>query len=277
MTILTKDSYLKQILDFVKEKRSLDFSQYRVNLLSRRVMARVRLTRRDNFEQYLAYLKSHVSELDNLMETLTINVTEFFRDSHVFDAIEKKVIPEIFTKKQNAKSKMINIWSCGCSSGEEAYSLLMLMAEYLDKKLDWYQLKILGTDIDNQILAKAREGVYEARQFKNLSSDKKFLMKKYFYQVDHNRYWIREDWSSYLDFRYHDVMADAPFERMDMILCRNLFIYFDRALQDQVLDYFWRALREGGFLILGAVESMMGEQKEKFTEYDRSARIFIKK
>jgi len=276
----TKDPYLKKILDKIKEGRNLDFSQYRESILSRRVMTRLRLTKRDNFEQYFSYLKFHPQEMDYLMDAMTINVTEFFRDARVFDVIEKRVIPDLINRKRAARGERgaeIKIWSCGCSSGEEPYSVLMLIAELLGSRLANYRLAIYGTDIDNGSLGKAREGVYEAYQFRNLSHEKRALIGKYFYDMGNQRYWIREEWPAYMDFRYHDVISDVTLENTDMILCRNLFIYFDRNLQNQVLENFWRSLNSGGFLVLGIVESMLGPVRDKFIEYDRGAKIFIKR
>jgi len=273
----TRDLYLEKILEKIKLERNLDFSQYRESILERRVMARVRITKRDNFEQYLAYLKFHPEEMDNLMDAMTINVTEFFRDAHVFETIEKNVIPELFEKKKKTNSNTVRIWSCASSSGEEAYSMLMLIVEYLGIKLSRYDLKIYGTDIDATALAKAKEGVYEDSQFKNLSEDKKALIDRYFYDVGNKRYWVREEWPTYMDFRYHDIIADIPLEHMDMILCRNLFIYFDRELQERVLRSFLLSLNKGGFLVMGNVESMYGEIKDHFIEYNRLARIYLKK
>lgn len=277
MTIKAVDPYLMKILDKIKVERNLDFFQYRPSILERRVMTRVRMTKRDNFEEYFAHLKFHPEEMDYLMDAMTINVTEFFRDKAVFEIIEQKVIPDIFEKKKRTNSNRIRIWSCGCSSGEEAYSLLMSISEYLGTRLADFKLSIFGTDIDGEALAKANEGVYESAQFKNLSDKKKMLINKYFYDIGNRRYWIREEWPGYMNFQYHDVIADIPLERMDIISCRNLFIYFGRELQEQVLRRFWSSLNRNGFLILGNVESILGETREKYFEYDRKARIYMKK
>ncbi|NQT89981.1 MAG: protein-glutamate O-methyltransferase CheR [Candidatus Omnitrophica bacterium] len=271
-----KNPYLDKILERVRRERGLDFSQYRPAILGRRVMARVALTKRDDFEQYYAYLRFHPEEMDYLMDSLTINVTEFFRDSYVFDTIEKKVIPELFERKKALASNLVHIWSCGSSSGEEAYSVLMLIAEHLGSKLANYNLKIYGTDIDSTALAKANEGAYEAAQFKRLSESRRQLVDRYFHDIGNKRYWIREEWPAYMDFRYHDIIADVALEHMDIILCRNLFIYFNRDLQNQVLERFWHSLNNGGFLILGNVETLYGSIKEKFVEYDTKAKIYVK-
>jgi len=272
-----KDRYLKKILEKIKQERNLDFSQYRERILARRVMARVRMNKRENFEEYYAYLRFHSEEMDSLMDAMTINVTEFFRDKDVYDVIENKVIPEMLSRKKRLKSHTIRIWSCGSSSGEEAYSVLILLAEALGTKLANYTLNIYGTDIDSQALAKAREGVYETRQFKNLTKEKTALIDKYFYDVGNGRFWIREGYPPYMNFMYHDVIDDVPIDCMDIILCRNLLIYFDRRLQEQVFEHFRMSLNKGGFLILGKVESLSGRVKDEFIEYDRNARIYSKR
>ena len=151
MTTEMTDPYLEKVLDKIKEARGLDFSLYRESILSRRVMVRVRMTKRDNFEQYLAYLRLHPDEMDYLMDAMTINVTEFFRDAFVFDVVEKKVIPEIFEKKKRLNSNTIRIWSVGCSSGEEPYSVLMMIAEYLGSKLANYNDFRLTSKFFNKI------------------------------------------------------------------------------------------------------------------------------
>ncbi len=271
-----QDTYFSNILIKIKRERNLDFSQYRSAVLARRVLARAGNVECADFKQYYDYLSSHPLEIDFLMDAMTINVTEFFRDANVFDLIENKVIPCIFSEKNKGNLKAVNIWSCGASSGEEAYSVLMLIAEYLGGKLDRYKLKIFGTDIDNTSLAKAREAVYEATQFKNLSLARRELVDKYFYNMQNERYWAREEWPAYMNFTYHDITVDPPFKRVDLILCRNLFIYFNRQLQEQVLGKFYNSLNRGGFLVLGAVEAVLKGIGSKFVEYDRRFRIYRK-
>jgi len=277
MSSEAEDLYLEKILNEIRQARNLDFTQYRKKLLARRVMVRVRKTRHENFKEYLTYLKAHPREIDFLMDVMTINVTEFFRDENVFGIIEKKVIPDLFSGKEQTNSKRVHIWSCGCASGEEAYSVLMLIAEYVKSGLADYKLKIYGTDIDARALAKAKEGVYEAVQFGKLSEARIETVNKYFYDTGNSRYWVREEWPAYMNFHYHDIVADVPLEPMDIILCRNMLIYFDRELQNQVMSGFYKSLNKGGFLILGNVESLSGDLRDEFIEYDRSARIYLKK
>ncbi|MFH1791752.1 MAG: protein-glutamate O-methyltransferase CheR [Candidatus Omnitrophota bacterium] len=269
-------AFMDTIYKKIKAERNIDFSMYRNKLLERRVMVRVRATRCVGPREYIRYLDAHPAEMDYLVDTMTINVTEFFRDSKVFDVIEKKIIPEMLLRKRGSGSTSIRVWSCGSSSGEEAYSVLMLLAEALGPALARYKLTIFGTDIDGQALAKAREGVYEASQFARLSDERKTLINRYFYDLSNERYWVREEWPGYMDFRYHDVIADVPLNSMDMILCRNLFIYFGHDLQVRITGRFYDSLDRGGFLVLGNVESLWGEVRDMFVEYDRGARIYLK-
>ncbi|MBI5417720.1 protein-glutamate O-methyltransferase CheR [Candidatus Poribacteria bacterium] len=274
--ITGRDPYFKKILLKIKEERNLDFLQYRESILWRRIMTRARIAKRENLEQYLAYLEFHPDEMDNLMDAITINITEFFRNPNVFESIEKKIIPELILQKQKNNSNVIRIWSCGCSSGEEAISILILLAEFLGTKLFNYKIIIQGTDIDNKALAQAKEGVYEEAQFKNWPINKRYQIEKYFYDIGNKRYWIREEWPAYLSFIYHDVIDDVPLEHMDMVVCRNLLIYFSRELQRQVIEHLFGSLNKGGFLVLGNVESIWGDLKNKFIEVDAKSRIYMK-
>jgi len=277
MTTQFKDPVLDKIIEKIYKERNLDFSQYREAILGRRVMTRVRLAKLDNFEQYLRFLDKHPEEMDKLMDAMTINVTEFFRDEYVFDAIEKKVFPELFGRKKKLNSNIIRIWSCACSSGEEPYSVLMLIAEFLGARLADYNLKIFATDIDSRSLSNAREGVYEEAQFRKLSEERKKILFKYFYDMGNSRLWIREEWPAFIDFKYHDAISDAPLDSIDMVLCRNLFIYFGRDLQNKVLNNFYKSLRKDGFLVLGNVESIIGDMADSFISYDQKSRIYVKR
>lgn len=279
---MTEDDniYFKEILKKVHDERGIDFSQYKDRLLLRRVMYRVRIVRLQTFKEYLDYINSNPAEIDDLLDFLTINVTEFFRDHKVFDKIESVIIPEIVEKKRtthDARRTTINIWSCACSTGQEVYSLLILLSECLGTRLSRYNIKLYATDIDQASLQMASEGVFNKSEMEKWPENKKNLVDKYFYELNKGRYWIREEWSPYVEIRYHDVTSDPPLENMDLILCRNMLMYFSRELQDQVFVNFSRALNKGGFLILGIVESILGGIRSDFSEFDRQCRIYQKK
>jgi len=273
MLIETKDPYLEKILDKIQEERNLDFSQYRGSILGRRVMARVRMTKQDSFEQYLAYLRLHPEEMDYLMDAMTINVTEFFRDAFIFDVIEKEVIPEIFREKQRLNSGTIRIWSCGCADGSEVISMLILIAEYLNEAINKLQFSIIGTDIDLENLTRAKEAVYEEGRFENMEPH---LRGKYFQDMGNKRYRLKKEYSKYIHYKFHDIVNDKPFTHLDLIICRNLFIYLNVALQERILATFHKALARGGFLILGLTRHINPRMTGGFSAFDADNRIYRK-
>lgn len=273
-----RDLSLTKILNALKQKRNVDFSLYRESVLMRRVMTRVRSTKHKNFEDYHDYLKQNPEEMTLLMEAMTINVTEFFRDPYVFSAFEYNVIPDLFSRKEKAGLSRVRIWSCASSSGEEAYSILMLIAKYLGEELDHFNISIVGTDIDQGSLERASLGVYPELEFSKLLSDEMKLIDIFFQHSERDKcYVIKNEWKDFVSFKYHDITSDPTFGKMDVIFCRNLLIYLDRELQVKIIGKLYNALNNGGFLILGNVESLWGEFRDKFSEFDRKARIYIKK
>ncbi len=274
---LSDQSGLLEIFQIVKRLRNLDFSGYRPALLERRVMVRVRATKSDNIFGYVKYLKSTPSEIDLLLDVLTINVTEFFRDEGVFDSIEKKLLAEIIERKQLSKSKSIKIWSAACASGEETYSLLMCLSEVLGTAIARWNVEIIGTDIDARAISAAKSGVYSSQSFHRLSERHSKLLDKYFYRLDDGRIWIREEWSGLVKFDYLDVIADIMPSNCDLVLCRNMLMYIDHKTQEQIISRIFDSISDYGFLILGAVESILGKNRAVFEEYDKSLRIYVKR
>ncbi len=167
----------EKILELVRSSFGLDFSGYRDAILKRRVLTRVRIKKLDGLEAYFLYLQDHPEELEKLIDALTINVTEFFRDPRVFEFIETDVLPLILNKRASGRGDKIKIWSCGSSSGEEAYSLVISILELLGPNSEGLKIEIIGTDIDRRSLDRAVEAVYERPQLKNLSGSKEGLIR----------------------------------------------------------------------------------------------------
>ncbi len=211
--------------------------------------------------------------MDALLDTLTINVTQFFRDTRVFETIEAKVIPELFPKETIENKKIVRIWSCGSSGGEEATTILILIAEYLRENLNKPLIYIYGTDIDKWSIEKAEDGIYEEYEFKEMP---KGLREKYFLDVGNKKFWRKKELNKFLFFKEHDVIRDEPIRSVDMVLCRNLFIDFKRELQELCLEKFSSALNKNGFLVLGLTESLWGAMGKSFVEFDRANRIYQK-
>ena len=264
---------LKLLLNELFKERGIDFSQYRENLIERRVAVRLRATKNSTYEEYTRFLKGNKEEMDALLDVLTINVTQFFRDPRVFEAIKKNIIPELFNNEVIENRKIVRVLSCGCSGGEEAATILILIAEYLKGSFDKPQIYIYGTDIDKWSIERAKDGVYAEHEFKDMPEG---LKEKYFLEVGNKKFWRKKELNKFLFFRVHDIAMEDPPKSFDMILCRNLFIYFKRELQELCLEKFSRALNKNGFLVLGLTESLWGAMAKSFVEFDRENRIYRK-
>jgi chemotaxis protein methyltransferase CheR len=264
---------LKLLLNAVFKERHIDFSQYREQLIQRRVATRLRVTKCHSYQAYIDFLQHHRPEMDTLLDALTIHVTQFYRDPRVFRTIAQKIIPSLFTAEVIEKKEIVRIWSCGCSGGQEATTILILIAEYLKDNINKPRIFIYGTDIDKWSIAKARKGVYEEYEFKDMPAG---LREKYFLSAGDGRYARRKELDQCLFFREQDVVRSEPVKNVDLIICRNLFIYFKRELQLQCLEKFYRALNKGGFLVLGLTESLWGDSAKKFADFDRENRIYGK-
>ena len=269
---------LKTLLNQVFEERQMDFSEYREKFIQRRIAVRLRATGSDNYEEYLRHLKGNHEEMDALLDALTIHTTQFFRDPKVFEAIRTKILPQILTDEVIEGRKIVRIWSAGCSGGEEAMSILILIMEYLTEylrhQLQMPRIHIVGTDIDRWSIEKANEGVYDETEFQ---STPRVFRDKYFVDMGNRRFWRSKKWNSYFSFRRHDIVKDAPLRHVDLVLCRNTFIYFKRELQALCVEKFFNSLKREGFLVLGLTEWSAGETATGFLSFDRENRMYQKK
>jgi chemotaxis methyl-accepting protein methylase len=274
---ITPDIFYYKILETIKRDCHVDLSHYRDKLLKRRIVVRLRATKKESLKEYYGYLKQNPKEVEALFKVMTINVTEFFRDEKVFNLINKKIFPQIIKRKEKTGSNTIRVWSAACATGEEPCSLLLLLKNYLDKNNKFYSIKILATDIDNEALAKAKENRFENSLIKKLSPSKRKLIAEHTNNNGQNEFSFKESFFRQISFKKSDLIRDKAPKNMDLILCRNVFIYFDRELQRQALTNFSNALCSRGFLALGIVESLVPGTKDIFEDLDRETRLFIKR
>jgi chemotaxis protein methyltransferase CheR len=269
---------LELLLNEIFKERNIDFFHYREKFLERRMAARIRATRCSSYEEYIQFLRDNKKEMDALLSALTINVTHFFRDFKVFETIKNKVIPLMFEEKKKKCKEMeklvFKVWSCGCSGGEEPTTILILFLEYLKKHPQKTQICIYGTDIDKLSIEKAKKGIYEEYEFKETPQE---LREKYFLNLKNGYFMRNKELNKFLFFKEHDIVKEEPLLNMDLILCRNVFIYFKRELQELCIEKFYRALNKGGFLILGLTEFLWEPFSKKFSSFDRSSKIYRKK
>ena len=260
---------LDALLDKIYRERGYDFREYKTASVERRVNKRLFEHHLETYGQYAALLDRSPNEYGKLFDTLLINVSEFFRDPEAWDLIESEIIPGILAKK--TKGDSIRVWSAGCSTGEEPYSLAILLAEKLGDTITDYEIRIYATDIDEKALGEARSGRFAYDKLKNVDAG---LLEKYF-TPDNGFYKIQRSVRQMIAFGRQDLVSDAPISRLDMIICRNVLIYFKSDLQNRVIANFHYALNEGGYAFFGKSESMMVGSK-LFEAVDKKWRIFEK-
>ncbi|MHB9754143.1 CheR family methyltransferase [Streptomyces sp. BYX5S] len=261
------DQELEELLGFLRDARGFDFTGYKRSSLGRRIRKRMTDVGLDSYSEYRDQLETNADEFSALFNTILINVTSIFRDADAWTYLQHEVIPEVLA--EHGPEDEIRVWSAGCSSGEEAYSLAIMFAEALGIDETLHRVKIYGTDVDDEALRDARSGLYPAKTLEPLTEE---LREKYFEQ-NGARYSFRPDLRRRVIFGRHDITRDAPISRLDLLVCRNTLMYFNVEAQTQIIDRFHFALREGGFLFLGKAEMLLNDA-DRFDVVSMRQRIF---
>jgi chemotaxis methyl-accepting protein methylase len=268
---------LLQVLDMVYEHRDFDFRQYKESTLKRRVERRLRATKVESYNQYINVLSNDPNEYTRLIDNLTIQVTEFFRNLEAWQVLLEQVIPEIIERKnkeitnKNLKPRL-QIWCAGCATGEEVYSTAILVDQILgERKID-FEVNVWGTDIDTESLLKAKHFVYKSVETETVPED---IFNKYFY-YDHGGYKVIPSLRKTVYFRLHNLVLEDPLKEMDLIICRNVAIYFTRSLQEKIFMDFCNGLNDKGYLFLGKAETLIGPSLERFKVINKRWRIYQK-
>jgi two-component system, chemotaxis family, CheB/CheR fusion protein len=257
------------LLDFLKHSRAFDFTGYKRSTLMRRVSTRMALLDLDTFGGYLDLLQVDPEEFNHLFDALLINVTAFFRDPPAWDYLADEVLPKLVSRK--AAGDPIRMWSAGCASGEEAYSLAMLLAEELGPERIQGRVKIYGTDVDEDALATARHGTYPA---KAVSAVPEYLVARYF-AVSGGQFTLRPELRRTVIFGRHDLVQAAPISHIDVLACRNTLMYLNAETQARVLNRLHFGLEEEGVLFLGKAEMLLSH-RDLFVPLDVKSRFFAK-
>lgn len=259
----------KKILLLVRNHSGVDFSLYKSNTIQRRITRRLVLGKHQTLEEYARFLRGNTKELDALYSDTLISVTSFFRNPDAFDVIQRKVLPTLL---QQRGDDPLRVWVLGCSTGQEAYSLAMAFVEASDKAPRTRRLQVFATDLNDALLDKARHGLYAKSVAEDLSPER---LRRFFVEEE-GGYRVTKSLREMVVFARQNVITDPPFSRMDIISCRNLLIYFEPGLQTKVLPVFHYALKPGGFLYLGASESI-GRFTELFEPVDKKHKVYAKK
>jgi two-component system, chemotaxis family, CheB/CheR fusion protein len=266
------DSAFKKIFILIRNQTGHDFSQYKPSTIRRRIERRMAVHQIDTLDSYVKYLQQTPPEVESLFRDLLIGVTNFFRDPDAFKALEEQVIPRLIADK--IPENEIRVWSPGCATGEEAYSLAILLAERQGDLRRSFKAQVFATDIDSQSIATARAGLYPASIAADISPAR--LTRFFSAESDGSAYRIHKNIRDMLVFSEQDAIKDPPFSKLDLISCRNLLIYMDSDLQKKLIPLFHYALNPGGFLFLGTSETV-SEFTDLFVPLDRKMKLYQRK
>lgn len=232
----------------------IDLNSYKENQMKRRIDAFITKYEYDTYNEFLNRIRSDSVMLDKFTKYLTINVSEFFRNPKQWQVLEDEVLPELFHKF----GKSLKIWSAACSTGDEPYSLAMLLSKYVPLS----QIKILATDLDTDVIARAKEGIYTEKSVRELPED---MCRKYFRQNEKGDYIISEEIKKCVTFKQHNLLLDSYEHGFDLIICRNVLIYFTEEAKEEIYQKFADSLTNDGILFVGSTEQILGYDKYGFS------------
>jgi len=261
---------IEELVELVASECGTDLSTYRRSCLRRRVGLRMTSVGCNDLEGYMEYLHGHPGEMKQLLDAVTIHVTDFFRDRDVFDTMYNRVFPEIIGEKLVDGLNRVRVWSAGCSTGEETYSIAVLLLELLRKEHIVLNTKIFGTDISEESCRFARQGVYADRRVCGIPGR---LVKRYF-DVDGSTCKVTQHVKRHVKFRVHDLFSKPPFAMLDLVVCRNVLIHFNQQARSTVLTNFYSVMNPGGILVLGKSEAITGPELRMFELMDARNKIY---
>lgn len=259
-----------RIARIMKTARGFDLDGYKDQCIKRRIAIRMRATSCSSGEEYCELLRRDDDEVDRLQKVLTIHVSQFFRDPPMFEKLCREILPILFALPGMNGSGRLGIWSVGCASGEEPYTVALLLKHFFPDELGRIGATILATDVDEAILKVAREGIYGEERLREVPDE---LRREYFLQRD-GRFHLAQEIRSLVEFRQADLARPGALPDSDLILCRNVLMYFERSQQETILHGFADVLRPGGVLILGKSETVVGSALERFEPICTVERIY---
>lgn len=264
------DKSLREIITLLRVRTGHDFSNYKTPTLVRRIARHLQIHDIEDIPSYLAFLREKPEEIQSLLKNLLINVTNFFRDKEAWEVIEREVVPNLFADKKSDST--IRVWSAGCASGEEAYTIAMLLSEHAHALPDPPKIQVFATDVDEDAINEAREHRYMPSIEADVSPER---LKRFFVR-EGNHYRVKKELREAVLFAPHNILRDPPFSRLDLILCRNLLIYLNRETQERVMEIFHFALTPNAYLFLGSSETAEGVPN-LFAPVDKKQRVYTRR
>lgn len=261
---------LGDVIGYIDRNMAFEPGSYNESYLDRRISARMRRTDTENYGEYLEVLSTHGEEREALLDALSINVTEFFRNTGVWERLRDVL------SRLTDENRRVRCWSAACADGREPYSLAMLALD--DASIDARSVKITATDIDSGSLRTAREGVYASTRTTDIRSQTDLLSDpEDYFDIDDGEFAVRDSVKRMVDFEQHDLISGPEKDGFDLVLCRNLLIYIDRSYKEPIFETITGALSEGGYLTIGKSETLPRSFRERYQPFDRSKHIYQKK
>ncbi|MDX6693479.1 MAG: two-component system, chemotaxis family, CheB/CheR fusion protein [Blastocatellia bacterium] len=263
----TDEQALRQIFTQLRVRTGHDFTNYKRATVLRRIERRLNVNELSDLQAYAGFIRARPDEAHALLKDLLISVTNFFRDGEAFEALERGFIRRLFEGK--AAGEQVRVWVAGCATGEEAYTMAMMLAEFTENVVGAPTAQVFATDIDEQAISTARAGLYTNADVADISPER---LRRFFIK-EPNGYRVRRELREMVLFAHHNLIKDPPFLHLDLVSCRNLLIYFNRTAQERVMQVFHFALNPGGFMFLGSSESVDGST-DLFMTVDKEAHIY---
>ena len=266
MTEMDTEGFMR-VIRHIQDEVDFEPEYYNEAYLNRRISARMRRQAVETYDEYLSVLQDDPSEKEALMDSLTINVTNFFRNGKMWEAL-RPVLREL-----TSENRSVNAWSAPCADGREPYSMYMLAAD--DRTIDESRLSVLGTDISDEALESARKGAYETTRTTDIGEELSLLdSPEQYVDVEENTFTIKPEIRRKIDFERHDLVQDGPKRNYDLVFCRNLLIYIDSEYKIPVFETLTDSLKAGGYLVVGMTETVPQEIRDEFEPVNKRCRIY---
>ncbi len=258
------------ILRVLKSLRDFNLDIYKDKCVKRRIAIRIRKTSCSSATEYSELLMRDAAEPDHLLKVLTIHVSQFFRNPSTFRKLQDDIFPYLFSRCDTEQRDRLQIWSVGCAGGEEPYSAALILKEYFADRLARGEIAILGTDVDQDVLETAKKGAYREERLLEVPRE----IKERWFRATEGKFQLAPEIINMVTFRRSDLFDTGSFPASDLILCRNVLIYLERSHQEKILCGFADALRNGGVLVLGKAETLVGESRRRFQAICPIERIY---
>jgi len=266
------DKDISLLIEYIKVKTNFDLNCYKMPCVKRCIARRTASTDSKDLRSYTSFVIDNKKELEELISLITIEFSSFFRNKEAFEILRSRVLPEIIESKRKKNNNVIRIWSAGCATGEEPYSISILLFQLLAGMIDQFTVRIFATDVDKSSISKAIEGCYIKESFKEMDNT---TLQRYFIQVN-TFYKVKDFIRKPVFYGVQDIINDPPISHLDLLVCRNVLMYLNKESQSSVFKKFHYAINQGGYLCLGKAEKLPGEYETAFDTVDRSWKIYRK-